>query len=363
MTPDMMQVLLDFRLPIGDLPPPLGLDSGVAGLAYACYLSGINSGNSELLYKAQEVAEVTSVYAEDSVAFRPMQASGPYLPYVSQSVLHGPLGFWMTRALAEGEVGREASCAIAVDKFVQLCQQHFDLTEFAFGSAGAIWGAARLLQGRLDGDSRCRVESTLRNLLAQTSARVLDGAEGSTHKSPVCVGFAHGEAGVLYAFLRALGSLSKPVPAKLNERLSNLACLATVSSRGLSWPGLPPSDSSHTGWPGMHESWCNGAAGFVPLWCLAYEQLSDDIYKELVLATSSFIATCDQAVPVSLCCGVAGHVAAFNYAKKLDPDSDWQSFMNRELEDKHFVAACLDNSNVGLLKGAPGLLLAGAPWL
>lgn len=88
----------------------------------------------------------------------------------------------------------------------------------------------------------------------------------------VKLGAAHGWAGWLYALLRwhvatgtaAAGSVG---PAALRRRLDELAAFGQVHGRGMYWP-LQTAAPVVRG--PLAASWCNGAAGYVPLWSLAH---------------------------------------------------------------------------------------------
>jgi serine/threonine-protein kinase len=119
------------------------------------------------------------------------------------------------------------------------------------------------------------------------------------------LGMAHGWAGYLYATLRWCRSAGSPRPAGLEERLAELAGCARSWGRGLRWPWR----DSGAG-PGSHmPGWCNGSAGFVPLWTLASKELNDPSWMAFAegAAWNSWEASDRNA---SLCCGLAGRAYA-----------------------------------------------------
>lgn len=60
----------------------------------------------------------------------------------------------------------------------------------------------------------------------------------------------------------------------------------------------------------LRASWCNGAAGHVPLWVLAHALLGDDRFEHLARG-AAWTAYEDRAgAPGDLCCGYAGRAYA-----------------------------------------------------
>ena len=83
------------------------------------------------------------------------------------------------------------------------------------------------------------------------------------------LGAAHGWTGFLFAQMR-WAEATDGAPPPVAARLAELQALAVPARRGLVWPREvgPPDDGS------LASTWCNGAAGMVPLWTLAARLLA-----------------------------------------------------------------------------------------
>jgi hypothetical protein len=294
--------------------------------------------------------------AGEDGAFGCSYGAGPYLRYANDSILHGPSGYWMVLALLAAARNDQQRCADAVQRYVNAVSGGDALFEFAFGSAGHLWGCARMLRGAVSGRARAKIQRCGADLLERTwralTSSIANGTAGA-------LAFAHGRAGALFAILAWCSDGGVDLPKGFVSRLDDLACFAQVGERGVSWPASAGTARAQK-WPGWRESWCNGAAGYVSLWRLAHRHLGGDLYRKLALGAASFIARRSEQCGPSLCCGVAGHATAFREAHSLDPKGPWASFAIEVLQ------SAVTESNApagGLLKGKYGALLAGIPWL
>jgi hypothetical protein len=312
---------------------------------------------------ADELMAGTRHFAGDPEAFVLEYPSDTFAPLVSGSVLHGPVGYWLVAALASLTAGRSSSHD-AIENYLDLAEEPYRLAEFAFGSAGPLWGCSLLLRSELNGVSQVRIRAVGRRLLArtwETLGRHLANVRGVSGKDNL--GFAHGRAGVLYAALAFCRDSRTALPVGLREELENLACLAEVTPRGVSWPATFGSPGAPGRWLGERESWCNGAAGFVPLWSLAFEVFGHAIYRELALKTAAYLLANTAFVSRTLCCGLAGHATAIRYAERLEPGQRWAQFSGEAIDACAVESLPLNGATHGLFKGAAGVLLGGESWL
>lgn len=346
--------------------PQLSLEAGTAGLVYAGYVLGAASGEVRLLAAAHRIGQNAVRFCGDPRGYVWRYPPHPFSRVAHESVLHGPIGTAMAFALIARANGDAALEGTAIDELLSLLQPPFELVEFGFGAAGALWAANKVLRARVTSASQARA---LRCVAAELYGRawamygllrhsVRQGSE------PDLRGFAHGRAGILFAFAtHHLVNELAPTPRLLNE-FESLAVTAEVGERGVSWSPVQPPDESDP-WPGMRESWCNGVAGFVPLWSAANRLTGAPVYRLLALKSAAYLVRSGaELFSPSLCCGLAGHAVALRYAQELEPERDWDAFVARTL------AYCgvdttleLTHTNDGLLKQGLGVFLGGRSWL
>jgi hypothetical protein len=336
-------------------PPLLNLEGGVGGVLYASWLLATEQQHVDALrQEARILALRTLPLATSAPAFKMRFPSDLYEPRVNESVLHGPLGYWLAVCLVS-EPGSTLH-DIALREYIALILQDCELLEFAFGAAGLLWSVARLLP-HLRGEPREDVKAAGATLMAQIWQRLIDGIRDLSTESE-SLGFAHGRAGILYAILSYCDKAHCTPPSGLQAQLDALACLGTVTERGITWaPEHPPRQLEET-WRSIGESWCNGVSGFIPLWCLASKIFKLPLYGLLAEKAGVALLTAEARESISLCCGVAGQIAALRCLERFNPHGKWAHFA-----DQLFVA-CLEKSTGlsaathSLLKGSLGLMVA-----
>jgi serine/threonine-protein kinase len=151
----------------------------------------------------------------------------------------------------------------------------------------------------------------LRSLGGETSKQLwatIDGfAPIRESKELSNLGVAHGWAGLLYATLCWSAVSNDPLPLNLADRLAQLGDCAEPIGRGLRWPWDLVRDADQPG--GYMPGWCNGSAGYVFLWTLAYKMLRDSGY--LTWAEGAAWNAWEVPSPIgNLCCGMAGQAYA-----------------------------------------------------
>ncbi|NYJ74883.1 lanthionine synthetase LanC family protein [Allobranchiibius huperziae] len=167
------------------------------------------------------------------------------------------------------------------------------------------------------------------------------------------LGVAHGWAGILYASLLWSDTASWALPEDFHSRLQDLASCAEGLGRGATWPVFSALDRPDTWW-----GWCNGQAGHVMLWALAYTVLGDERWRRL--ATSAAWSVVDAPVGVSsLCCGCAGEIYALLSAYRCTGDASWHA---RAVDKAHqasvdAVLASDAPTPLSLYKGDTGLAI------
>jgi len=116
---------------------------------------------------------------------------------------------------------------------------------------------------------------------------------------------AHGWAGMLYAALQWCRTTGTEPPAGVERRLVELAALAEPAGRGVRWPWLTGGGKRVGYMPG----WCNGSAGFVFLWTLAWRTFGSERFLDLATGAAWDAWEAPDRVG-SLCCGLVGRAYA-----------------------------------------------------
>ena len=131
------------------------------------------------------------------------------------------------------------------------------------------------------------------------------------------LGMAHGWAGILYAVLRWDNWSGARPDAVIESRMMQLARMAEKSRGGFRWPlqaGTPAVTYLH--------GWCNGSAGYVPLWTLASRVYASEAYLRLAEA-AALDAFHGGGGGHGLCCGFAGQAYAQLNLYRATGESRW----------------------------------------
>jgi serine/threonine-protein kinase len=133
-------------------------------------------------------------------------------------------------------------------------------------------------------------------------------------------GIAHGWAGFLYATMRWCQSSGQILPKQVKERLQELADCREVLGQGMRWPWEIPQKGVRTS--NYMPGWCNGSAGFVYLWTLAYQIFHDTDFLTLAEKTAWNVWEEPDSVG-NLCCGLAGRAYALLNLYKYASEKNW----------------------------------------
>lgn len=285
--------------------PTASVMNGAAGFAYALLRVACLRDDEALLAAADLWSARALASSGEEAAFWNAEANIVPEIFGPRSYYHNVAGVHAVRALVDGARADEQARREAVRDFAAAASQPCEHLDAAFGRAGLLLGCAALLEAAPPGAA----EPSLRALGDALRDSVWDELEArpplDADPDPQVLGAAHGWAGFLYAVLRWSEASSAPPPEGVGERLGQLGALAQPAGRGLWWPhqtGAPGSD--------LRASWCNGAAGHVPLWVLAHALLGDDRFEHLARG-AAWTAYEDRAgAPGDLCCGYAGRAYA-----------------------------------------------------
>ena len=288
--------------------PKLSINYGAAGAACALYRIAMAREDAELLSRADLwAAKAVAAGTADEGFYNAgkqldRETLGQVTPY------HTPSGPRAVQALVAHALGDLNIQRRAVAGFLEAVAVPCPNPDLTLGRSGVLLAAAMLLDTLRAGDDELakRLRALGDGLLSELWSELAEQppivrAEGSWAN----LGMAHGWAGYLYATLRWCRSAGSARPERLEERLAELAGCARTWGRGLRWPWR----DAGTG-PGSHmPGWCNGSAGFVPLWTLAAKELNDPAWMAFAegAAWNAWEAPDRNA---SLCCGLAGRAYA-----------------------------------------------------
>jgi serine/threonine-protein kinase len=223
-----------------------------------------------------------------------------------RSLFHHRPGVHAVAALVAGARGDDFSQGAALDAFVAAAGAPGEHLDVAFGCAGLLLASSLLLEAlppAIDDAPLRGFGGALHASLAEQVARQPPIGSGQRVRS---LGGAHGWAGLLFALLRWAEVTGGRPPGGLPDRLDQLARLGQPFGRGTVWPhdvGESPYANP------IAAGWCNGAAGYVPLWTLAHQLTGDDAFARLA-ETAAWTAYEDPSDAGDLCCGLAGRAYA-----------------------------------------------------
>lgn len=283
--------------------PAASVNFGAAGIACALYRIAMAREDPRTLSLADLWAEKAAAACGSAAAFY-----NPAMDITRESVgegsaFHTAAGVHAVRAMIAHASGLPGVQVAAVKAFLGAASSPVPLMDVTLGRAGLLLAGALLLDALGSSGPTSAIRPRLHawgDGFAQSLWAELDRLSPRRLEGGLNLGIAHGWAGVLHAALRWSRASGSPPPADLAPRLAALADLARPWGRGLRWPW---NDG------GSMPGWCNGSAGFVFLWTLAYRALGEPIYLELAegAAWNAWEAPDGNA---SLCCGLAGRAYA-----------------------------------------------------
>lgn len=306
------------------LAPSTSLTYGSAGLAHTLYRIACATDDGELLAVADAWSQRAVREVEGPAAFFNEDIGITAKRVGSTSLYHGPAGVFATQALIARARGDFATQFQALRAFTEVGRKDCDLADLTLGYAGTLLGAAILLEACEDAaapDSIASMNHELRNvgsrLLKRLSSYIDSCGPIGKSNEVTLLGVAHGWAGLLYAAFCWSVAASVPLAESLHERLVELASYAEPIGRGLQWKMAFAPDANDGQY---YAGWCNGSAGYVFLWTIAYRATHDVRYLEL--AERAAWNAWERVSPnPTLCCGAAGQAyALLNYFRHSGDD-------------------------------------------
>ncbi|HEV7508760.1 MAG TPA: lanthionine synthetase LanC family protein [Thermoanaerobaculia bacterium] len=298
--------------------PRGSINYGSAGIAYACLRLAQTREDSELLSLADlwVTRALRDVNQEDSF-YNPEIGLGPdALGRVSP--YHTANGLFCVQALVSHAQGDGGTQREAVAAFLAGAGKPCENPDLTLGRSGVLLAAA-LLFDTVTGDAGDANAEARKELTALGDGLLSDLWKELDSQPPIArcdrlanLGIAHGWAGYLYASLQWCRAAGTSRPARLEKRLAELAAAAQPWGRGVRWPWYG-TEEGHRRHAGSMAGWCNGSAGFVFLWTLAYRELGNS--RWLALAEAAAMNTWESPDGNgSLCCGLGGRAyALLNY--------------------------------------------------
>lgn len=305
--------------------PRSSVTYGSAGIAYALYRIACSRDDCRLLAaadlwatrSAQEVERSDAFYNSD-IDITP-EIVGRISPY------HTASGIYLVQVLIAKAQGDLLTQQIALENFLVAARQapceNLDVT---LGRSGTLLGAAFLLNAI----SGCKYldltalitfgNDVLRNIWAE-----LDTFPPIRECKQISYsGAAHGWAGILFATLNWCKVSGAPLPHYLQDRLEQLLRMADHSGRCTRWKWSIRQINSSPSSGAYMAGWCNGSAGFVYLWALAYQMLGRPEYASLAHG-AAFDSWESENQIGNLCCGYAGQAYALLNIYKHNDDKVW----------------------------------------
>ncbi|MGI9174203.1 MAG: lanthionine synthetase LanC family protein, partial [Rhodothermales bacterium] len=337
--------------------PYASVNYGAAGVAYALYRIACTRQDPELLALADVWLARAEEALEEEEGFynaeldMDVETIGRISPY------HTPSGVCVVRFLIARASGDLRGQLEALSGFVATASRPCDHLDLTLGKSGVVLAGAMLYEALTDTAwaKRSGLLALGNRLLAEAWETVKDYAPVGPGCELGNVGLAHGWAGLLYATLRWHQATGAPLPDVLPGRLAELAGCAEESGRGVRW--LWDFGRAELAMPG----WCNGSAGHVYLWALAYRVLGNDAYRDLAIRTG-WNAREDSAAVGTLCCGLAGRSYSLVHLYQLTNEVAWLERADvlagqAAHQIRHGQAAEYDGFEMSLYKGELGVAL------
>ncbi len=265
--------------------------------------------------------------------------------------------------IAAASSEREISLT-AVRAFSQTADEPCAERDLTLGRCGTVLAATLLLEALPDPEGQ--VASLLRDGTArrlETLWNEVAGFDALTHCPQWAnLGIAHGWAGLLYSTLRWRLATGTPLPASFEERLMQVFACGRPRERVLEWPWRqgPDERSREMTMPG----WCNGAAGFVHLACLAHRVLNEARWLDAAIG-AGWQSWEGGGGPVDLCCGLSGRAHALLELHRATGDAVWLARANTLIDRAVTLAPDMrtkEHPRHSLYKGELGLALSIAEF-
>jgi serine/threonine-protein kinase len=316
-----------FRAPLPS--PSASLNCGAAGIAYALYRMASLREEPQLLALATAWCHKAEREARGAAGLYNRDLGLTEERISPASPQNGVAGIHLVQALIGHAEGNARLQLYGLDGFLAACRTPGAKTDLTLGRSGSLLASATLLEtlgGQPETDPLRELGDRLMAELWDEVGRcppIPDCREPTGSEEPwsgARTGMAHGWAGLIYATLRWCEAASSPLPDVLPVRLEELAAVAEPAGQGVRWPlVLGRAEESEQGFP---ASWCNGTAGQVLLWTLAYRRLCEESHR--TLAERAALYTGEAVGDIgNLCCGLIGRAYGLLALYRESGELEW----------------------------------------
>jgi serine/threonine protein kinase len=323
-------------------PPRASVNLGAAGIAYGILRMAMARADERLLALADlwSVKALAGLGSQEAFINEALEITPK--DFGMTGIHHSAMGVYLVDASIAGARGDAAARGGAIEGVLAIGGEAGPELDVSFGRSGILLGLAMLLDALPDvaADRPKLVElgnrlasdvwaelSAMGPLAEATTPAEVSGADAtsgtesasSTESASLVryLGAAHGWTGFLYAQLRWAESSGAATPP-LEDRLAELERMALPLGRGLVWPReAGPADDG-----ALAATWCNGAAGMIPLWTLAARILRADRLMR-VAEGAAWTAYEGHPAPGDLCCGLAGRAYGLLNLYRAGTDRVW----------------------------------------
>jgi hypothetical protein len=298
--------------------PLASINYGAGGISYTLYRIALCRGDARLLSLSDVWVQKAFALCSHERAFHNPDFGIDRETVGDVSLFHSASGLRCVRALVSIALGAPQGAHQAIQSFIEHSRRPCKSPDLTLGSASLLLGCAEIVEA-LSVQWLVDVEPVRRrgNEIASELARLLklDSIPESTRIPSL--GVAHGWAGLLFALLRWSKATGTAPDQVVSEKLGELASLAEPHGGGVRW-----SVHNTTREPTFMDGWCNGTAGHVMLFSLAYDVLGIGAFGELAECAAES-AWASEVQLGTLCCGLAGIGYAFAAAYRLTGAQRW----------------------------------------
>lgn len=306
------------------VPPVASINLGAAGIAAGILHVAMARDDTRLLaladlwsMKALQSLGTDAAFVNEELEITPAE-------FGTTGIHHSPTGVYLADALIAHARADQMMRSAAIDGFVSIAAHPGPERDISFGQSGILLGSAMLVDVLPDDDparaTLVELGNTVSEHLWDELSSMPELGSGDPRDDQVrYLGAAHGWTGFLYALLR-WAEATDVAPPPLESRLAEIEAMAVPVGCGLVWPreAGPPDDAS------LASTWCNGAAGMVPMWSTASRLLGDDRFLE-VAERAAWTAYQGQPAPGDLCCGLAGRAYALLHMARVSGEPIWRA--------------------------------------
>lgn len=340
--------------------PCCSVNGGAAGIAYALLKFAAHRENPDLLAQAEMWFARARAEQHREDAFKNSNYSKEYEMVGCVSTHHAEPGISFIGQLLSLSKNDYNRFQAEFTQFLQEVAEPCDTFDTTLGKLSTVLSILELIQHLKHSEAEPAIE-----LLQETgNAFMLDVWQKldsdqviGEHSGLKNLGFAHGWAGVLYASLLWHKETSSDLPKPVFSRLKELTTCLFPSGRGVALDWIDEAGNSMGAMPG----WCNGTAGLVHLYCLAWELTQDPQWFDIAERLAWNVWEANSA-PVDLCCGMAGRI--FALLRFSQCSSTPEAWLQRSRSMANLAVAQADkiddeeHPKHSLFKGQLGLALA-----